>query len=164
VIAELMYATGIRSSEAASLRIEDVDFERALITIREGKGGGRRVAYINRYALELISLYVERMRPAILSKRWARGELLFGCDWAGFGKLVNRTLRLATAELSMTRFTSHDFRHCLGYHLLRAGCNIRHIQQILGHKRLRNTEVYTKVDREELREVLDAFHPRKLKV
>jgi site-specific recombinase XerD len=161
VIAECMYATGIRSSEAASLRVEDIDFGRSLVRIREGKGGAPRTAYINRYALELLRLYVEKIRPLILAKRWARRGLLFCCDWMGFGKLMNRTLRALTSSLSLPRFTSHDFRHSLGYHLLRAGCNIRHIQQILGHKRLRNTEIYTKVDREELREVLDAFHPRK---
>ena len=158
-----MYATGIRSSEAAALRVEDVDFTRSLLFIREGKGGASRMAYMNQYSLQLLKLYVEKMRPLILTKLWARKELLFGCDWMSFGKLVNRTLHDLTEGLSFPRFTSHDFRHSLGYHLLRAGCNIRHIQQILGHKRLRNTEIYTKVDREELREVLDAFHPRKWK-
>ncbi len=163
VIAECMYATGIRSTEAASLRPEDIDFSRGLLYIREGKGGASRVAYLNQYSLEILRLYSDRMRPLIHAKGWARGELLFGCDWMSFGKLVNRSLRTITAALALPPFTSHDFRHSLGYHLLRAGCNIRHIQQILGHKHLRNTEIYTKVDREELREVLDTFHPRKWK-
>ena len=165
LIAELMYATGIRASEAAFLRPTDVDFKRGLLFIREGKGGASRVAYLNQYCLQILKLYIERLRPLIHARRWARrGELLFGCDWTSFGKLVNRTLRPIATQVSLRRFTSHDFRHCLGYHLLRSGCNIRHIQQILGHRRLRNTEVYTKVDREQLREVLDAFHPRKWKV
>jgi integrase/recombinase XerC len=56
---------------------------------------------------------------------------------------------------------SHGFRHALGYHLLRAGCNIRHIQSILGHRQLRNTEIYTKVENEDLKHVVDACHPRK---
>jgi site-specific recombinase XerD len=49
----------------------------------------------------------------------------------------------------------------LGLHLLRSGCDIRHIAEILGHERLKNTEIYTKVDREDLKSVLDACHPRR---
>jgi site-specific recombinase XerD len=161
LIAEVMYASGIRASEAAGLRPEDIDFPRGLLVIREGKGGASRVAYLSFYSLQVLRLYLDRLRPLIHARRWARGDRLFGCDWRSFGKLVNRSLQAITAERSLSRFTSHAFRHALGYHLHRAGCPIRHIQQILGHKRLRNTEVYTQVDREELREVLEAFHPRR---
>lgn len=161
VACELLYATGLRASEAASLRPGDIDFERALLTVREGKGGRSRTAYLNAYALEVLRLYLERLRPLIHDKRWANGELLFGCQGMSFGKLVNRTLRAVTRRINLPPLTCHGFRHAVGYHLLRAGCNIRHIQQILGHRRLKNTEVYTQVDRQDLREVLDAYHPRR---
>jgi len=57
--------------------------------------------------------------------------------------------------------TSHGFRHSLGTHLLRSGCDMRHIQVILGHEALSTTQIYTKVDKEDLKKSLDAFHPRR---
>jgi site-specific recombinase XerD len=67
------------------------------------------------------------------------------------------------AELDLPEFTSHGFRHCVGYHLLRAGCQVRYIQEILGHEHIQSTEVYTKIDKENLKAVLDQYHPRRWK-
>ena len=88
-------------------------------------------------------------------------RLLFGTGWARFGKAVNAQLAQACASCGLPVMRSHGFRHAVGFHLLRAGCNIRHIQSILGHRRLRNTEVYTKVEKEDLKQVVDACHPRR---
>jgi site-specific recombinase XerD len=163
VIAELLYATGLRVSEAAHLRIEDINFSRGTITVREGKGGKSRTAWINDYALDVLKLYVEQMQPVVFTEWHLRNVNLFGVTWQRFGKFLNEALRSTAAELGFPAMTSHGFRHALGYHLLRAGCNIRYIQEILGHKLLRNTEIYTKVDKEDLKEVLDACHPRKFR-
>ena len=162
VIAELMYATGLRVSEVASLRVSDIDFEASTVTVREAKGGYPRVAFLGEFALEVLRLYVETVRAKAASA-WneAHGELLFGAGWDWFGHTVNRQLARTCAALGLPAMSSHGFRHAVGFHLLRAGCNIRHIQSILGHRRLRNTEVYTKVDKEDLREVVDSCHPRK---
>jgi len=75
-------------------------------------------------------------------------------------RMTNRVLRKTAQSMEVPTLTSHLFRHALGFHLLRAGCNIRHIQQILGHKSIKNTEIYTKVEKEDLREVIDKCHPR----
>ena len=58
--------------------------------------------------------------------------------------------------------TTHHFRHAVGFHLLRAGCDIRYIKEILGHEELGTTQIYTKVDKLDLKKVIDEFHPRKL--
>jgi len=161
VIAELQYAAGLRISEVAELQVDDIDFFKGLVTVRQGKGGGSRIAYLNEYARDVLKLYVERIRPYIFSAWNMRNkDLLFGVRWAWLGKVVNGVLQSKAREAGFEGFCSHGFRHALGFHLLRAGCNIRYIQAILGHKRLRNTEIYTKVDKEELKEILDAFHPR----
>ena len=161
VVAELMYATGLRISEVAALKLADIDFQRGLVHVREGKGGSPRVAMLNEYAREVLRLYVQKMRSLIFSEWNERNaDLLFGVQWGWFGKLVNRVLQETAAAAGLQPFTAHTFRHALGFHLLRAGCNIRHIQSILGHKLLRNTEIYTRVDKDDLREVLDKFHPR----
>lgn len=162
VIAELMYATGMRISEVAGLSVKDLDLRCSVIHVKCGKGGRRRVAFLNEYARDVLQLYVERMRPLVFND-WnnRNGESLFGVKWDPLTKVVNRVLQERAQAIGLGRFTSHMFRHALGFHLLRAGCNIRHIQSILGHKMLHNTEIYTKVDKEDLRDVLDRYHPRK---
>jgi site-specific recombinase XerD len=163
VIAELQYAAGLRISEAAELTVEDIDFVGGLVTVREGKGGAARIAYLNEYARDVLKLYVERIRPYLFSAWNMRNkELLFGVRWGWLGHVVNGVLQSKAREAGFEGFCSHGFRHALGFHLLRSGCNIRYIQSILGHKRLRNTEIYTKVDKEDLKEILDAFHPRSM--
>lgn len=162
VIAEVMYASGLRISEVADLAPGDIDFGKGIINVRKGKGGVSRVAWLGDYSKQILNLYITRMRELTFSAWHDRNNhLLFGTPWFSLEKLVNKTLKKVSADLKLGPFTSHGFRHALGYHLLRSGCNIRYIQEILGHKHLKNTEIYTKVDREDLRDVLDSFHPRK---
>jgi len=164
VIAELQYATGLRISEVAALKENDIDFNRGIVHVKEGKGGRERIAFLNSYVCELLKIYIERIRPGIFTElNDKNSELLFGVKRQGLGEVVNATLNRVAKQLGHRKFTSHGFRHGLGYHLLRAGCGVRHIQAILGHKCLSSTEVYTKVDKEELKKVLDTHHPRKWK-
>ncbi|MCK5201723.1 MAG: tyrosine-type recombinase/integrase [Spirochaetales bacterium] len=164
VIAELMYASGLRIGEVADLATSDIDFSKGIINVREGKGGVPRVAWLGDYSKEILNLYITGMRKLTFSWWHERNNhLLFGTPWFSLEKLVNKTLKKVSGNLKIGHFTSHGFRHALGYHLLRSGCNIRYIQEILGHKHLKNTEIYTKVDREDLRDVLDSFHPRKFR-
>jgi site-specific recombinase XerD len=164
VIAELMYATGLRVSEVASLRAQDIDFSRGVIRVREAKGGHQRVALLGEFAREVLRLYIQRLRP-LANNEWnlRNAELLFGVRWEAFGHILNRELRRVCLSLALPAMRSHGFRHALGYHLLRAGCSIRYIQSILGHRLLRNTEIYTKVEKEDLRNVVDSCHPRRWK-
>lgn len=161
VIAEFLYSTGLRMSEAAQLRPDDIDFRRSLVEVRDGKGGVARVAFLNEYAREVLRLYVEKMRPLVFSEWNERnGDLLFGTGSERLGHTVNSTLAAAAKEADVPAPTSHGFRHALGFHLLRSGCGVRHIQQILGHKKLATTEIYTKVEKEDLKTVMDRHHPR----
>lgn len=160
IICELLYSTGLRISEAAALRVDDLDLIRGTVSVVEGKGGNNRTVLLNDYCRVILSIYTERIRPLILTS-WHDDTLLFGtAGWDRFGKFVNEGLKEYAGKLDLPPVRAHGLRHALGYHLLKAGCPIRSIQEILGHKRLRNTEIYTKVDKEDLRGVLDRFHPR----
>jgi site-specific recombinase XerD len=162
IICELLYSTGLRISEAAALRVEDIDLIRGTVSVVEGKGGFNRTALLNDYCRIILSIYIQRIRPLTLTA-WHDEALLFGtAGWERFGKFVNEGLKEYTEKRNLPPVRSHGFRHALGYHLLRGGCPIRSIQEILGHKKLANTEVYTKVDKEILKEVLDRFHPRQM--
>lgn len=160
VACELMYASGLRSSETANLRVSDIDFDNSLIRVVEGKGGVSRMALLNDYAKNILGLYVNQMRD-VVSNNWnKKNDTLFGIGWERFNKVINEILNEACKKLKLGNFRSHCFRHSVGYHMLRSGCDIRYIQAILGHKKLSSTEIYTRVDKEDLKEVLNKYHPR----
>jgi len=161
VIGELMYSTGMRVSEVASVRAEDVDFLRGTVRVTDTKTNTRRDAILNEYAVKVLRLYVEMMRSYVLfGKNGADGTRLFGARY-NLQVWLNSILKDAGRELGFPKITSHHFRHAVGYHLLRGGCDIRYIQEILGHKALTSTQIYTKVDKEDLRGVIDEYHPRR---
>ena len=118
------------------------------------------MAYLNEYARRLLELYVGRMRPSMFSGR-RKLPTLFGVRTAALRDSLNEALKETTAALGCSTMSSHGFRHAVGFHLLRAGCDIRFIQAILGHRRLQSTEVYTKVDKTDLKRILDNYHPRR---
>jgi site-specific recombinase XerD len=161
VLAEVLYATGLRISEACSLVDSDFDLEHRLIFLREGKGEKPRVAYLTEYATAVVSRYIETGRAATRHE-YARslGDRTFGANSGRVMSVMNRELESVCVGLGIPVITSHGFRHSLGTHLLRSGVDMRHIQAILGHEALQTTQVYTHVDKEDLKKSLDAHHPR----
>jgi integrase/recombinase XerD len=160
VIAELMYATGMRISEVFNLKAGDIDFKNRTIRVRDNKKGRERTAYMNEYAAGVLRLYAEKMRSSV--NRNKRVEALFGLEGkSSIVETVNKHLVREGKAAGIGRFTSHCFRHSLGFHLLRRGCDMRYIQLILGHEDMNTTTIYTKVEKSDLRHELDRFHPRK---
>jgi integrase/recombinase XerD len=161
VIAELMYSTGARIHEIARLTVDDVDFGRGVVLLRDQKTGVERYGILNEYASKVLKLYVEQMREYALTGRSDR-RLLFG-SFLDIRRLVNEMMSEACREKGFKhRFTSHGFRHCMGSHLLKNGCDIRYIQEMLGHESIGTTQIYTRVVKEDLRGVIDEYHPRSL--
>lgn len=159
VMAETQYATGLRMSELGALTEEDLDLERFEVRVRRGKGGVNRVGYLTVWTADVLRAYLS-MRPLVVKGGEKRNRYLFGPAGENLCRAYNIRLNKVARELGLGRFYNHKFRHELGYHLLRAGCPIRSVQGILGHERLRTTELYTKVDAEDIRGVLDSRHPR----
>jgi site-specific recombinase XerD len=170
IIAELLYATGLRITEAADLIPDDIDTRRRLVYVRCGKGGKSRTAFLTGYAAEVLERYLDRGRRRLLStargtraKVRPHGHTVFGVGYARLQQELNTTLRSACTALELPLITSHGFRHSLGTHLLRAGCDMRHIQVILGHENLKTTQIYTHLDKDDVKASLDTYHPRKWK-
>ena len=164
VLVELLYATGMRISEAAALKVGDVDLACRLVTVHDSKTKKERRAFLNEYSSHVLSIYINDLREKVLwMHNGADPALLFGSR-VNLKTWLNSVLSEVCREMGREKVTSHIFRHAFGYHLLRAGCDIRKIQKFLGHERLNTTQVYTKVDTEALRNVLDRYHPRALKV
>ncbi len=157
VLAEVQFSTGLRIGDLAVVRDVDVDWDRGVISIRGGKGGKEGVGYLSSYALSLLELWRE-VRELIL-KKGSNLDLLFGATSIGLEKAYNERLNEVAQKVGRGRWHSHLFRHEFGYLMLRAGCSIKYIQQFLNHKKIRTTEIYTKVDVQDVRKVLDTFHP-----
>ena len=161
VIAELLYSSGLRLSELASLKETDIDFEGHLINVKNGKGGKERTAYLTEYAVRVLKIYITEMRDFIVKNE---SENLFGVkSGRHLDRALNSRLRKAALKNNIPDFTSHKFRHTIGFHLLRRGCDMRFIQIILGHESMSSTSIYTHVDKKDLKKELDTFHPRKWK-
>ena len=160
VAAELLYASGLRISELAALRPEDLDLSGHTIMVREGKGGRSRRAYLSEYASRVLSIYLENMRELVNHSR-SNGTVFGVKSGRDFDKALNGKLKAAGAALGIPGFTCHAIRHTLGYHLLRSGADMRYIQLILGHEDLDSTSLYTLVEKGDLRRELDRCHPRR---
>jgi integrase/recombinase XerD len=157
---EFMYATGMRVSEALSFRVPDLNSE--IGTARcIGKGSRERVVPVGEIARRWIRLYRTTVRPELLKNQ--ESDILF-LNWRGrrmsrmgFWKILSGYARAAGIR---ARVTPHVLRHSFATHLLEGGANLRDVQQMLGHRDISTTQIYTKVDMEYLREVHRKYHPR----
>jgi integrase/recombinase XerD len=157
---ELMYACGLRASEAIGIEIADLDMEDAVLRAR-GKGSKERVVPVGRAALEAVRIYLERGRPALVHQGIGaklfvnfRGEQL---TRQGLYKIVRR--HAATAGLA-ERMSPHTLRHTFATHLLAGGCDLRSVQEMLGHADVATTQLYTHLSSERLKDVYFKAHPR----
>ena len=162
---ELLYATGLRVSEAAGLDLEDVDFPSRLVRVL-GKGKKERIVPFGEQAEEALRGYLPE-RAEVRSARWyqkgTQGQPLFVNARGGrltprsMARLLKRRLRAAGLPSDIS---PHALRHTFATHLLQAGADLRAIQELLGHASLSTTQKYTHLDAARLREVYLHSHPR----
>src|SRR4051812_42038792 len=157
---ELMYACGLRASEAIGIHVSDVDLELALLRAR-GKGSKERVVPIGRAAVEAVRIYLERGRPPLVHGGLVahlfvnfRGEPL---TRQGLYKIVRRHASSAGLGDSMS---PHTLRHTFATHLLAGGCDLRSVQEMLGHADVATTQLYTHLTSERLKDVYFRAPPR----
>jgi integrase/recombinase XerC len=162
---ELLYATGLRVSEAAGLDLEDVDFASRLLRVI-GKGNKERIAPFGETAEDALAGYLPVRAARRKGSRSADrddGEPLF--INARGGRLTTRSMarllkhRLRAAGLP-AEISPHALRHSFATHLLEAGADLRAIQELLGHASLSTTQKYTHLDAARLREVYRRAHPK----
>jgi integrase/recombinase XerD len=157
---EVLYSTGMRRSELAHLSIYDVDAERGIVFIRQGKGKKDRVVPIGDRAIAWLQKYLDEARPSLVNEpddgfmflaytgqpfspdlltRWVAGYV----DAANIGK----------------RGSCHLFRHSVATLMLERGADIRYVQEMLGHASIETTQFYTKVSIRQLKQIHTATHP-----
>jgi integrase/recombinase XerC len=163
---ELLYATGLRVSEAAGLDLEDVDFASRLVRVT-GKGRKERIVPFGEPAEAALSDYLPSRAAVLAAHPDARdaelGEPLFVNARGGrlttrsMARLLKRRLRAAGLPANLS---PHALRHTFATHLLQAGADLRAIQELLGHASLSTTQKYTHLDAARLAEVYRRAHPR----
>ena len=157
---ETMYACGLRASEAIDLEVGDVDLEDGILRAR-GKGSKERLVPVGSAAARALTAYLQRGRARLVGDRWEarlfvnqRGG---GLSRQGLYKIVQR--HAASAGLA-SKMSPHTLRHSFATHLLAGGCDLRSLQEMLGHADIATTQLYTHLSAERLRDVYFDAHPR----
>jgi integrase/recombinase XerC len=160
-IAELLYSTGIRVSELASLTHEKIDFRAGTILVL-GKGNKERVVPIGRHCQQALLNYIDSMPTH--QKRGAQTPLFLNKEGEALSvRSIQRNLREFAIEILGplgAKVTPHTIRHSCATHLLSRGAGLREIQELLGHQSLVTTQKYTQVDVERLRTAYQKTHPK----
>lgn len=155
----LTYSAGLRVSEVVKLKVEDIDIQRKLIRIRSGKGRKDRYSILSEVALETLQEYLKEYKPQKwlflgqrkdkhLTERTTQKIFENACKKAGIRKEV----------------TLHSLRHSFATHLMESGVDIRYIQELLGHKSSKTTEIYTHVSNRDLGKIKSPLDSLKLGV
>lgn len=161
-ILEVLYSTGIRRAEAAGLQLHDIDAAKGIVRVVQGKGRKDRVVPIGKRALDWIDRYLTHARPE--ARPSPDEQHLFLSIRTGLplspdnlGERIRQIIK--AAELPHLVGGCHLFRHTMATRLLENGCDIRLIQDILGHAELSTTAMYTHVGITHLKAAHSAFHP-----
>jgi integrase/recombinase XerC len=157
---EFTYSAGTRAAETVGLDRDDLDLERGVARVR-GKGRKERMVGVGSAARDALRDYLSDPRRPKPSSKCARAVFL---NLRG-GRLTTRALqkiveRAVLAAGIARRATPHTLRHSFATHLLDAGCDLRSVQELLGHANLATTQIYTHVSIERLRKVYEQAHPR----
>ena len=158
---EVMYSTGVRVSELVGLDVTDVDFDEAVLHIR-GKGRRERLSPVGQQAMDAIKQYLAKRGQPKPGESFDQQALFINKSGQ---RLSTRSVRrkldkyLAQANLDPS-ISPHTLRHTFATHMLNRGADLRSVQELLGHRSLSTTQVYTHLTTGRLKEVYDKAHPR----
>jgi integrase/recombinase XerC len=156
---ELIYSSGLRRSEVVSLNVGDVDYMAGTVRVF-GKGSKERIVPVGNDALKCLRDYLKRRsgpedaEPMFLNssgKRLSDGGIVY---------LLSRWIKRSSLK---KKITPHVLRHSFATHLMNHGCDIRTVQEMLGHVSLQTTQIYTHVSLDRMKEVYKDAHPRSTK-
>jgi integrase/recombinase XerD len=160
-ILEVLYATGIRASELAGLKLSDLNINVGYLRCL-GKGNKERIIPIGRTAIAATIDYLEALRPKLAAGPKSVDFLFLSRTGQPLSRIeIWRLVKKYALRAGMSRnLTTHTLRHCFATHLLTGGADLRSVQEMLGHVDIATTQIYTHVDKERLRAIHKKFHPR----
>lgn len=171
-ILETLYSTGMRIAELVSLNCEDIDFFNGLVKVM-GKGSRERIVPIGEKALGILHHYLKNREQVLRKDNLLTDSTENGKRRTEHSLFINRYGKRLSAryirklidkyitKISLKKKVSpHIFRHSFATHLLNAGCDLRAVQEMLGHASLKTTQVYTHVSLEQMKKIYAKYHPR----
>lgn len=160
-ILELFYSTGIRRTEMARLHLANLNREKRILWVRQGKGRKDRVVPVGSRALQWVEKYIEDVRPLLLVDATEQALFLTGYGEPFNEEVLGRKVReyILKADIGRKTGGAHLLRHTCATHMLEGGADIRFIQQLLGHEKLETTAIYTHVTIDQLQAVHARCHP-----
>lgn len=156
---EVLYATGMRVTELVTLKTDDVDIDMEYVLCRAENR--TRVIPIGSKAIESLTLYLEKARGALL-KNGEDAFLFLNC----FGKSMTRQgfwkiIKVYASKAGIDdEITPHILRHSFAYHLIENGADLQSVQEMMGHSDISTTQMYSRINRNKLKEVYNKAHPR----
>lgn len=159
---EVLYSSGLRVSELVELKRANVYFDLGFLRV-VGKGNKERLVPIGRDAMKFLKIYLEEIRVHTPVQKGFEGYVFLNRA----GRKISRVtvfliIKALAAKIGLNKTISpHTFRHSFATHLIEGGADLRAVQEMLGHESITTTEIYTHLDRDYLRQVIQEFHPRK---
>ncbi len=158
---ETLYSSGLRVSELVGLKVSNIHAEVGFLRVF-GKGNKERLVPVGREALKYIRMYQEEVRVHLDIKQGHEGLLFLNRRGRQLTRqMVFIVIRDLVAKAGIQKTISpHTFRHSFATHLIEGGADLRAVQEMLGHESITTTEIYTHLDRDYLKQVIQEFHPR----
>ena len=156
---ELIYATGLRVSEAVKLQINEINLNRGVINTI-GKGNKQRIVPLGGEAIYWIERYLSEARPQLL-KNTRCHELLVSQKRGGISRqLAWMIVEKYAAQAGIRHLSPHGLRHAFATHLVNHGADLRSVQILLGHANINTTQIYTHVANQRLKNLVTEHHSR----
>lgn len=156
---ELMYATGLRVSEAVNLRINEIDLQNGLLSTI-GKGNKQRMVPLGEEATDWLENYFTDARPALLKGRACDAVFVSQKKTAITRQLAWMIVAKYASAAGIHHLSPHGLRHAFATHLVNHGADLRVVQLLLGHADIGTTQIYTHVANERLKQIVHQHHPR----
>lgn len=161
-IIEVMYGCGLRVSEVVNLRISNLHFRENYVRII-GKGDKERLVPIGHTAQQAVLLYLEGYRMHLKIKKGEEDFVFLNRRGSRLSRemIFMMIKEMAAAAGIRKTISPHTFRHSFATHLVEGGADLRAVQEMLGHESITTTEIYTHLDREYVKNIIEQYHPRK---
>lgn len=145
VVIMFLYYAGLRLDEVRNLRWEDIDFDREIIHLKTAKGDRERIVFLHRKLVDMLKIYGAKEEGLVFVSQM-KGEYS--------KRTIQQIVKSASRKAGLKKnITPHTLRHSFATHLLESGADIRYIQQLLGHKDLKTTQIYTHVANKDIKKL-----------